>query len=63
MSEYRPAPQSALARLGPVDQLLDAGSNTSTDDVQISGRKSFLHFNVTDELPPSTQHNMTHAAS
>jgi len=53
MTRHSPAPHRAFASSGPTDQVFDAGSYTSTDEVQISGRKSFFHFSVTSELPPA----------
>lgn len=51
---YSPAPHRAFASSGPCDHVFVAGSYTSTDEVQTSGRKSFFHFSVTPELPPAT---------
>jgi len=58
---HLPAPQRAFASSGPMDQLSVAGSYTSTNEVQTSGRKSFFHFSVTDLLPPAIY--FTHAAA
>jgi len=57
MTLYTPAPQRALGRSGPADQVLRTGSNTSTEVIQCSGRNSFVHLTLMDEFPPGINNN------